>query len=132
MENVSVANTPEMSDATRLSLDRTDLAHERTLMSWIRTAVSLISFGFTIYKFLQYVEDKSGLPAGHMMGARRSGLFMIGTGLLALVLATISHRRAMKELRKKYVEVPYSMAAVLAIVISIYGLLAFIAVIFRQ
>jgi putative membrane protein len=36
---------------TQLSIERTMLAHERTLMAWVRTATSLISFGFTIYKF---------------------------------------------------------------------------------
>lgn len=126
------ANTLEMSSSMRLALDRTDMAHERTMMAWIRTAVSLISFGFTIYKFLQYVERESGGQPGRVIGARGYGLFMIGTGLLALLLATISHRRAMQALREKYVEVPYSMAALLAAVISLLGTLAFIAVIFGQ
>ena len=27
------------------------LAYERTMLAWIRTAVSLITFGFTLYKF---------------------------------------------------------------------------------
>jgi len=132
MENTAAINTPKLSDSTLLALDRTDLAHERTLMAWIRTAVSLISFGFTIYKFLQYVEKETGTQPGQLIGARAYGLFMIGTGLLALLLATISHRRQMQALREKYVEVPYSMAAVLAAVISLLGILAFIAVIFRQ
>jgi len=132
MESALSPNTPEMSDSTRLALDRTDLAHERTMMAWIRTAVSLITFGFTIYKFLQYVEKEVGEQPGQRIGARGYGLFMIGTGLVALLLATISHRRAMQALRKKYVVVPYSMAAVLAAVISLLGVLAFIAVIFRQ
>jgi putative membrane protein len=131
MASASIA-TPEMSDATRLSLDRTDMAHERTLMAWIRTAVSLITFGLTIYKFIQYLEKETGAPAGRVIGARGYGLSMIGTGLLALLLATISHRRDMKALRKKYVEVPYSMAAVFGAVISLFGILAFIAVVFRQ
>ena len=43
-------------DRTALALDRTRLAHERTLMAWARTATSLISFGFTIYKFFQGLE----------------------------------------------------------------------------
>ena len=29
------------------------MAADRTLMAWIRTTLSMISFGFTIYKFLQ-------------------------------------------------------------------------------
>jgi putative membrane protein len=35
-------------DAPRLVLDRTWLAHERTLKAWVRTATSMIGFGFTI------------------------------------------------------------------------------------
>ena len=41
--------------ATDLAYDRTKLAHERTLMAWVRTATSLISFGFTIYKFFDEI-----------------------------------------------------------------------------
>jgi hypothetical protein len=32
-----------------LALDRTRMASERTLMAWVRTALSMISFGFTIW-----------------------------------------------------------------------------------
>ena len=39
--------------ATKLAFDRTRAAYERTMMAWIRTATSLITFGFTIYKFFQ-------------------------------------------------------------------------------
>ena len=39
-----------------LALDRNKLAAERTLMAWVRTALSMISFGFTIYKFLQVIR----------------------------------------------------------------------------
>jgi putative membrane protein len=38
---------------TRLGVERTRLAYERTMMAWVRTATSLITFGFSIYKFFQ-------------------------------------------------------------------------------
>ncbi len=41
--------------ATRLAVQRTRLAEERTLMAWIRTSTSLIAFGFTIFKFFEYL-----------------------------------------------------------------------------
>ena len=40
-----------LDTSTRLAIQRTRLASERTLMAWIRTATSLIGFGFTIFKF---------------------------------------------------------------------------------
>ena len=43
----------ELKLADILALERTRLAAERSLMAWVRTALSMISFGFTIYKFMQ-------------------------------------------------------------------------------
>ena len=50
--NIIISNTD-------LAFERTMLAHERTLMAWIRTATSMISFGFTIYKFFQELNKTS-------------------------------------------------------------------------
>ena len=55
-----------LDTGTRLALDRTHLAHERTLMAWVRTATSLISFGFTIYKFFSFEAGKN-LPAAGLL-----------------------------------------------------------------
>jgi Domain of unknown function (DUF202) len=69
------ADAHDLPDATRLAVDRTRLAADRTLLAWIRTATSLISFGFTIYKFFQYLRESTpthprsfwpkGIRAGH-------------------------------------------------------------------
>jgi uncharacterized membrane protein YidH (DUF202 family) len=37
------AGATALPSSTELALDRTHLAHERTLMAWVRTATSLIS-----------------------------------------------------------------------------------------
>jgi putative membrane protein len=116
--------------STHLAVDRTRLAHDRTLMAWVRTATSLISFGFTIYKFFQYMSEKGQVHEG-LIGPRGFAMFMIGIGLIALLIATIQHRRDMVILRRVYPEVPYSMATVLAGLISILGLFAFVLTIFR-
>src|SRR5262245_27340821 len=92
--------TADLPAATKLALERTRLAHERTMMAWVRTATSLISFGFTIYKFFQYLHQNQG-PAG-ISGPRDFALLMIGIGLTALLLATIEQRRNMEMLRKEY------------------------------
>ena len=118
--------------SNQLAVDRTRLAHERTLMAWIRTATSLISFGFTIYKFFQYMQEKSQVPIDRMFGPREFALFMIGLGLLALLFATVQHRRDMVTLRAQYPGVPNSLATVLAGVLSILGVVSFVAVVFRQ
>jgi putative membrane protein len=131
---VAATNAPETnrSSSTLLAADRTRLAHERTLMAWVRTSTSLISFGFTIYKFFQYLQEKGTGARDRLLGPRDFALLMISIGLVALALASWQHRRDMKALRAQHPEVPYSLATVLAVLISILGMVALLAAIFRQ
>src|SRR4051794_10744475 len=55
-----VSTTTAKPDAAELAVDRTWLGYERTLMAWVRTAASLISFGFSIYKFFQFEKGEGG------------------------------------------------------------------------
>ena len=127
-----VAAAASSTTSTDLAVDRTRLAHERTLMAWVRTAASLISFGFTIYKFFQYMRDQGQVHEGRLFGPREFAMTLIGIGLVALALATIQHRREMKAMRKHYHNVPYSMATVVGALVAILGVVSFAAVIFRQ
>ena len=117
--------------STLLATDRTRLAHDRTLMAWVRTSTSLISFGFTIYKFFQYMREQQATPREGLIGPRQYATLMIVIGIVALVLATWQHRRDMKTLRAHHPEVPYSLATVLAGLISLLGVVALLAVVFR-
>ena len=129
MESNTAMDGPSV--ATVLATDRTRLAHERTLMAWIRTATSLISFGFTIYKFFQAFPEKPGGPS-RMLNAQHFALLMISIGIISLVFATWQHLRDMVALRAVHPEVPYSFATVVAGLIGLLGAIALIAVIFRQ
>src|SRR5262245_33747563 len=92
--------TGKAEDRTDLAFERTPLAHERTFMAWVRTATSLISFGFTIYKFFDYMLERDrAQETSRLFGPREFAMTMIGTGLVALVLATIEHRRSRAALR---------------------------------
>ena len=122
----------ETLNSNQLAVDRTRLAHDRTLMAWVRTATSLISFGFTIYKFFQYLQEKDQARGDRIFGPREFALVMIGIGLTALVLATLQHRRDMVRIREMYSGVPYSLSTVLAGLLSILGIIAFVTVVFRQ
>lgn len=133
MATHGAAVAPAISDSTKLSVERTRLSHERTLMSWLRTATSLISFGFTVYKFFDYLREQGGgRPPERLVGPREFALGMIGLGMVSLLFATMQHQRSLKLLREHYGAGPYSEAAVLAGLISVLGLVAFLAVVFRQ
>ena len=120
------------SPATELAVDRTRLAHDRTMMAWVRTAASLISFGFTIYKFFQYIREQGQPVESRLFGPREFAISLITIGLVALVLATIQSRREMVIMRKHYQHVPYSLANIVAGLVAILGAVTFTAVLLRQ
>ena len=119
------------SVSTKLALDRTRLAYERTLMAWVRTATSLISFGFTIYKFFQYLRDGEAPIQEGAIGLRGFAMMMIGIGLTALLLATVDHRRYRQQLQAEFGPQPYSLAAFVAALVGVLGVLGLLSVLLR-
>src|SRR5262245_9004728 len=112
-----------MDVSTRLAYERTFLAHERTLMAWVRTSSSVITFGFSIYKFFQ-LERGAGkeFPETQVVGPRQFSMILIIIGVVSLVLATIQHRHQIKILKIVYENIPVSTAGIVAGLISILGL----------
>ena len=116
---------------TDLAFERTVLAYERTLMAWVRTAVSLISFGFTMYKFFEEWR-RNQPPVQSVFTPRIVGMLMILFGLVGLLFAEIQHTLAIRKIKKDYPNAQRSLSSVLAILILLFGLALFVAVLFRQ
>jgi putative membrane protein len=122
-----------LDTGTRLAVERTWLAHERTMMAWVRTATSLISFGFTIYKFFQFDLKSREAVTNVLVGPREFALIMIATGLTALVLSFLQHRASVHSLTTMYGDVvPRSVAGLVGGLVGLLGVVAIVAVIFRQ
>jgi putative membrane protein len=78
---------------------RTRLSVERTLMSWVRTAISLIGFGFAIVQFFDRLKDLPGIAPAHFPEAPRYlGLALIFLGVLALVISIWEYRWGLRYL----------------------------------
>ena len=84
-----------------LALDRTRLAAERTLMGWIRTSFSMMTFGFTIYKIMQEVGQMATGPLAPQTESRHLGLVLAEIGTIALMIACLQHWRYTRRLRVK-------------------------------
>jgi putative membrane protein len=119
---------------------RTRLSIERTLMSWVRTAVSLIGFGFTIVQFFDRLGAMPGAgPARLPEAPRYLGLMLIGCGILALVISVWQYRAGLDYLwGGNYtviagIEGERGQTPLLAVCIALIlvGLFAFSAVLFR-
>ena len=121
-----------MDTGTRLAIDRTRLAYERTLMAWVRTATSMITFGFTIYKFFELEVERRPQIQGSVLGPRGFALIMIGIGVLALLISTIQNHSSMQALRAEYGGAgARSMATLVAGLFAVLGMIALVAVILR-
>src|SRR5277367_503489 len=86
-------------ERTDMALHRTIMAAERTLMAWTRTAISMIGFGFSIYKFFQYLPEE--IAAGNIQrpqAPRNLGLTLVALGTLALIAAAWQHRSFLNEI----------------------------------
>jgi len=121
------------SASTQLAVQRTLLAHERTLMAWVRTAASLISFGFTIYKFFEGMHQAGQIKgATHLLGSRNFGFLMISIGLVALIMASIQHRQDTRELKMQYQAKFRSVAIWVAGLIALLGNIGLLAILLNQ
>lgn len=72
------------------ALVRTAFSSEQSLMSWIRTSLSMFTFGFSITKFFHYLEQQEeGIQFA--TGPRLLGISLICVGILVLLLAIAEH-----------------------------------------
>jgi len=73
---------------------RTMLGLQRTLMAAVRTAVSLIGFGFTVAQFFEKMRDKSDMTHHVINAPRDLGLILIGAGVVSLVIFITQYHSA--------------------------------------
>ena len=119
---------------------RTRLSLERTMMSWQRTAVALIGFGFAIVQYFEHLAQLPEARAPYLPTAPRYlGLSLIACGVLALVVSIWQYRWSIRYLWGE----PFTPIAgvtqdgiqtpvlAVAIVLVFIGLFAFFAVLFR-
>ena len=105
---------------------RTIMAADRTLMAWIRTSLSMLSFGFTIYKFLQGVAAQSHLEQPN--SPQQVGLFLAGMGVAAIVFGTISYWTTLKDLQRMEVFRIGRPVLLMALIMSVAGIALFVAI----
>ena len=111
-------------ERTDLAVERTFLASENTLMGWIRTALSMIGFGFTIGKLgniLQQVQVKGILGNTHTLSIRSLAYFLVILGTSALLIAAIQHWRRVQTLNEMGLRPKFSIAFVVALLLAAVG-----------
>jgi len=118
---------------------RTRLNLENTMMAWLRTAVSLIGFGFAIVQFLDRLRQSSEPSIGHPRAPEYLGMALIACGIFALVIAIWQYRWMVRYLRSgPFVAIAgipeakmQSPIVAVALLLILVGLFAFFAVVLR-
>ncbi len=121
---------PKLADV--LATERTRMAADRTLMGWIRTALSMIGFGFTIFKFLESFQSR-GLTSQTIgqHSPRTVGLTLISIGVFSLLIASVQHWRYMKKLESDHPYRLWDLNLVVAGLIGSLGLAMIVSIILR-
>ena len=111
----------------------TKFAAERTMMAAVRTSLSLIGFGFTIYKFFESVVHALGANGLVRIHApRRVGATLVSIGLFVLIASTWQHWRFLRELKREtHQQFPISISLISAILLSITGSVILITMLVR-
>ena len=117
------------------------MSADRTLMSVIRTSLSLISFGFTIYQFFNKLRD-SGVLKG-VAPTRNFGTSLVLLGIGMLILGIIYHVMFMLDLRTErdamkvaglvhaQSQFPVSLTLLVALVLLMVGVIAAVSMLLQ-
>jgi putative membrane protein len=126
---------------TGMAFQRTRMAADGTLMSVMRTALSLIGFGFTIFQFFRKL--KTDFIQSHDNAPRNFGLSLVFLGISLLVGGIIYHLQFMYGLRNERNEMseaglihaesifPVSITLIIAVLLLLLGVLAIISMTFN-
>lgn len=118
---------------TALAIKRSAIASERTLMAWVRTAISMIGFGFSIYKFFQYLSsDIARGNVAHPYAPRNLGLTLIALGTSALAGAAWQHRNFLREIGGAEAQHIWSISLAVALAVVLIGILTFYGVLLHE
>jgi putative membrane protein len=116
--------------ANELAKERNRAAAERTLMAWIRTALSLIGFGFGIGKLSAYLDEagvQTSRDPAHTSLVFGSSFIVVGIfGLLAAIVqhSRIMHRLSTPDFAYNAMRPIAMTVASMLILIGVFGLVA--------
>jgi putative membrane protein len=123
------SSTTELAhDRTGMAKFRTQLALDRTTLAWIRTTLTMATFGFGTVGFFRTLREKSPDPRAAQMheGAIKFGFALVFLGILATVLAGVSHWYTLRRLRRNETPVltQWPLSITVAVLLSVIGLVS--------
>jgi putative membrane protein len=107
------------------------LANERTFLSWIRTSIGIMAFGFVVVKFSLFVKQISlilgktnTVPTGSYSGI--IGIILVAVGAIVLLLSFLRYKKIEQQLMKGTYQHTSRLVTVLTIAIFCVSILLLI------
>ena len=96
----ATASSP--NDRTAMAKLRTQVALDRTTLAWIRTTLTFATFGFGMVGFFRTLRERSANAESVRMheNAIRFGVALLVLGIVATILAGVSHWLTLRRLRR--------------------------------
>jgi putative membrane protein len=113
-----------------LGVMRTVMAADRTLMAWMRTSLSMFTFGYTLYKVLQEIKTMGQIEI-HDAAPRNAGILLTVAGTIALVMGIFEYLGTLRMLRRSY---PFRFARpslIMSIVMAFAGVFLCVGILSR-
>ena len=103
------------------------LANERTYLAYLRTAVSLMSFGIAINRFSIFLEQSSSAPnsrhfAPELVSSERLGIGMVALGMALLGWAAVHYYQILREIEQQDFRPHPSNVLILTALVLVFGL----------
>jgi len=129
--------------SSRIRNRRVHMANERTFLSWIRTSIGIMAFGFVVEKFALFIRQASRFFAikkhpAHAFDTVQKGLgyssflgiLLIGLGALMGILAFIRYKKIEREIDIDTYQPSLLLDILLTISISAIGIFLIIYLIY--
>jgi putative membrane protein len=103
------------------------LANERTYLAYLRTAISLMSFGIAINRFSLFLVQSNSGPSNPPLGSRlisseRLGVGMVALGMALLAWAAVHYRIMMRQIERGSFRPRPGAVMVLTVLMLVAGL----------
>lgn len=112
------------------------LANERTFLSWIRTSIGIMAFGFVIEKFALFIEkislflnvpsDESHNFSPSVESSSVFGITLVALGALICILALVKYKKTQRQIEKNNYHP--SMLLDLMLALSVLAIAVFIVI----
>jgi putative membrane protein len=116
---------------TDLAVQRTKMAANRTLMAWIRTSISFIGFGFTIYKFLQSLQEQGVQLMPRQEGPQNIGLLLLALGTGSAILGIIEYWKETRAMQETYEARPQWFPLIIASLLAALGIFLIVSILLK-